>query len=178
LNLKINSEITSQKIILIDGDNIRPMMVEEALSIAKDRNLDLVQFPSNSENPSSFCICKILDYQRLLRGKSSKPHLKIVTSEKKKGLVQVKFRPSTSEYDYDKKIDTMIDYLRAGHPVRARIKFKGKEQKRPELGHEMIKKIAYDVSIFGIQIGSTMAEGKNLFINIFPCKEKSPAISC
>jgi translation initiation factor IF-3 len=116
------------------------MATTEALSLARQQDLDLVEVASNSEPP----VCRILDYGKLkyLQGKKERESQK---GRKTSLLREVRVRPRIGQHDMDAKVRKVRELLGTGAKVKVSVMFRGREITHPELGVQLLKQIAEDV---------------------------------
>lgn len=120
------------------------MSVNEALSAAEERGLDLVEVSPNASPP----VCRIMDY-----GKYKYQASKRAAEAKKKtarvDIKEVKLRPKTEEHDYQVKLKNAMRFLEDGNKVKVTVMFRGREVTHPEFGFELMKRIAQEVGDAG-----------------------------
>ena len=142
------------------------LSVQEALAQARGRGLDLVEVAPQSRPP----VCRIMDY-----GKYKYEQARKARAAKKKQhqieLKEVKFRPKIETHDLEFKVRHARRFLEEGNKVKLTLMFRGREQAHPELGQEVLQKVAEAVSDLG-QVESDMkAEGRFLHMVIAPKKK-------
>ncbi|NOY64193.1 MAG: translation initiation factor IF-3 [Nitrospirae bacterium] len=131
---RVNERIRAKEVRLIDADGkqIGIVPLREALSIAEDRGLDLVEVAPNSNPP----VCRIMDYGKF-KYQLSKKHSHKKTIEVK----EVKVRPNIDKHDLELKIKHIIRFLEDGNKAKVTLFFRGREIVRPELGMQVFEKI-------------------------------------
>ncbi len=138
--LKINERIRAQQVRLIDQDNNQVGVVEkyEAMSLAREAGLDLVEVAPTSQPP----VCRIMDYgkhlyqqKRKLR-ESHKKHSIHATS-----LKEIRLRPETDLHDLKIKVNHAREFLEKGHKVQFTVFFRGRQMLHQERGYEMLESI-------------------------------------
>jgi translation initiation factor IF-3 len=142
------------------------MSVNEALSAAEGRGLDLVEVSPNASPP----VCRIMDY-----GKYKYQASKRAAEAKKKSarvdIKEVKLRPKTEEHDYQVKLKNAFRFLEAGNKVKVTVMFRGREVTHPEFGFELMKRIAEEVGDAGqVEMAPRMA-GRFMTMVIAPKKK-------
>ncbi|MFN0057358.1 MAG: translation initiation factor IF-3 [Planctomycetota bacterium] len=140
---KILTRPSIEKIRVIDdeGGLLGILEVTQALEMAKERELDLVELDPHSKPPT----CKLMNYGRYkynLR-KKQKKNKKTVVKRK-----ELKLRPKTEDHDFQVKLRHARKFLEEGHKVLVTMLFRGREQKHPELGFELLNKFAKDLDDF------------------------------
>lgn len=164
---KINTEITSKIIRLInyDGEQLGIVPLTEALQIAKNLNLDLVEIQPKAKPP----VIKIMNYGKF---KFSINKKNTIAKKKQKDLKikEVKFRPNTADNDYHIKIKNIKNFLQNGNKTKITVSFKGREIIHKENGTELIKKICNDLADFCKIESEAKFEGKNIITIVRPIK--------
>ena len=137
---RINNDIRCREVRLLGEDNelIGVMPTVEALRMAKDRNIDLVEISPNAEPP----VCRLIEYGKFLYEKSKD------AKKKKQKIVQVKeikFRPGTDEGDYQVKLRNLIRFLEEGNKAKVTLRFRGREMAHQHLGLDVLKRVEHDL---------------------------------
>ena len=125
------------RVIGSDGEMVGVLSRDEALRMAEDEGLDLVEIQPNADPP----VCKVMDF-----GKFKFELQKKANEAKKKSkqveIKEVKFRPVTDEGDYQIKLRKMREFLVEGDKIKVNIRFRGREMSHQELGRQMVMMIA------------------------------------
>ena len=152
---RANSRITSPEVQVInsDGENLGIINLQEAISKAKNENLDLIEIAPNARPP----VCKIMDM-----GKYK------YDQQKKIDLKEIKLRPVTEVHDYTFKIKNAQKFLSKGDKVKFTIRFKGREMQHANLGNELMEKIKVDIKEIGKVELQPKLEGKQMIMVIQP----------
>lgn len=142
------------------------MSPQEALRIARERNLDLVEVSPTAQPP----VCRILDfgkylYQQEKREREAKKHQKIIT------VKEVKFRINVDEHDYETKKNHVLRFLEEGDKVKATIFFRGREMTRQGLGRALLNRLINDIGERGIVENMPRQEGNTLHLILAPPKK-------
>ena len=144
------------------------MRIEDALRLALEADLDLVEVAPMSKPP----VCKLMDYGKFKYESAVKAR-----EDRKKQvntvIKEMKLRPKIDDHDYETKKSHVIRFLRAGDKVKITIMFRGREQSRPELGFRLLKKLAEDVTEFGFVEYSPKQDGRNMIMVLGPVRKKS-----
>ena len=137
--------------------------IEEALQIAVDSELDLVEISPNSDPP----VCRVMDYGKFLYASSKK---KQEGKKKQKQIIvkEVKFRPGTDVDDYDVKLRKLVNFLADGNKAKITLRFRGRELAHPELGMEMLQRIEADLKNVSIVEQSPKIEGRQMVMVLAP----------
>ena len=162
---KINHRITSSEVQVIDssGNNLGVLNVNEAINIAKNEDLDLIEIAPNARPP----VCKVMDIGKFKYDQQKKAN-KAKKKQKKIELKEIKLRPVTDVHDYSFKIKNAQKFIVKGDKVKFTIKFKGRELQHPQLGHELMKKIQEDMKLIGKVELLPKFDGKQMIMVIQP----------
>ena len=164
---RINEEVTAPEVRLIDQDGEQKgiVPVSEALSMAEEAGLDLVEIAPQAEPP----VCRIMDYGKFIYQKQKKQQ----EARKKAKQVQVKevkFRPGTEEGDYQVKLRNLKRFLEKGDRVKVTIWFRGRELAHKELGLKMLERVQQDVAELGTVEQMPKMEGRQMHMMVVPKK--------
>ena len=160
-----NNRISSPdvQVIASDGENLGVMNTNEAISMAKNQGLDLIEIAANANPP----VCKIMDMGKFKYDAQKKAN-KAKKKQKKVELKEIKLRPVTEIHDYSFKIKNAQKFLSKGDKVKFTIKFKGRELQHSNLGHELMDKIKTDIEKLGKVELQPKFEGKQMIMVIQP----------
>ena len=159
----MNEEITVPKVRLIgaDGEQIGIVATKEALGLADEAELDLVEIVPTSEPP----VCRIMDFGKFLFELNKKKHA-AKRKQKQIQIKEIKFRPGTEKSDYQVKLRNIIRFLNNGDKVKITLRFRGREMAHQELGVKMLKRIEQDLEEFGIVEQLPKLEGRQMVMVI------------
>ena len=162
---KANERIRSPEVQVIssDGKNLGTLAINEAINIAKQEGLDLIEISPNAKPP----VCKIIDngkYKYDLQKKANKAKKK----QKIINLKEIKLRPVTDIHDYNFKIKNAQKFLSKGDKVKFTVQFKGREMQHTSLGHELMKRIINDTNSIGKIEVRPKFEGKQIIMIVQP----------
>lgn len=168
---RINERIRVPEVFLIDetGAQIGVMSTREALNMAKDRGLDLVEVAATARPP----VCKILDYGKLKYTKKKKTQ----EAKKKQTVVTVKeiqLRPRTEEHDLETKFRHIVEFLLRGDKVKITVMFRGREVAYAVQGREMLERVIKSTEAFAAPESWPKLEGRRMICVIGPTG-KAPA---
>jgi len=162
---KSNNRIISPEVQVIgnDGENLGILNTNEAISMAKEKGLDLIEIAPNAKPP----VCKIIDmgkykYEAQKKANKAKKKQKIVL------LKEIKLRPVTEVHDYQFKIKNAKKFISKGDKVKFTIRFKGRELQHSHLGKELMDKIKIDMKEIGKVELNPKFEGKQMIMVIQP----------
>ncbi|MEO1140067.1 MAG: translation initiation factor IF-3 [Pseudomonadota bacterium] len=162
---RINDRIRANEIRLIgaDGENVGVVTPDEAMGMAEEAGLDLVEISPNANPP----VCKIMDF-----GKFKYEQQKRESEARKKQKVievkEVKFRPNTDTHDYDVKMRNVFRFLENGDKVKITLRFRGREMAHQDLGRDLLERVAGDVEGMGKIENMPKMEGRQMIMIIGP----------
>lgn len=170
MEYRVNRQIRAKEVRLIDqdGKQIGIVPLQEALRIAEERGLDLVEIAPNANPP----VCKLLDYGKFLYELKKKE--KEARKKQKEHSMEVKdmnLSLRIDEHDLKVKLKHMREFLEDGDKVRVRIRFRGRENVHPELGDKLVSKIVEELSDCGQLEGPPKKEGNFLTFSLLPKKK-------
>lgn len=135
---RINEAIPTEQVRVVDekGKQLGVMSKNKALSIARQRGLDLVEVAPDGKPP----VCKLLNYDqfRYAQKKKTKDQKK---KQKSQSCKEVWFRPGTADHDFNSKLKRIKAFLEEGNKVRIRVLFRGREATHPETGQAVLQKV-------------------------------------
>jgi len=142
----INENISAREVRLIgaDGEQIGIVSIDEALQVAEEAKLDLVEISADANPP----VCRIMDYGKHLFEKKKQ----VAAAKKNQKQIQVKevkFRPGTEEGDYQVKLRNLVRFLSDGDRAKVSLRFRGREMAHQELGMELLKRVETDLAEYG-----------------------------
>ena len=160
-----NNRITSPEVQVINsaGENLGVLNLQEAISKAKDENLDLIEIAPNARPP----VCKIMDMGKYKYDQQKKLN-KAKKKQKKIELKEIKLRPVTEVHDYTFKIKNAQKFLSKGDKVKFTIRFKGREMQHTKLGNDLMEKIKIDMETIGKVELQPKFDGKQMIMVIQP----------
>ena len=162
---KSNNRITAPEVQVIgsDGDNIGIINTNEAITMAKEQGLDLIEISPNAKPP----VCKIIDMGKFKYDAQKKANV----AKKKQKIVllkEIKMRPVTETHDYDFKVKNAKKFIGKGDKVKFTIRFKGRELQHSHLGRELMDKIKVDMQDIGKVELHPKFDGKQMIMVIQP----------
>jgi len=166
---RINNAIRTREVRLIgpDGENVGVVTLKEALDIARDADLDLVEVAPNADPP----VCRVMDFGKFLYEKAKKDR-EARKAQTKIEVKEIRLRPKTSEHHRSFKVRDAQRWLEEGKKVLVRIRFRGREIHYPEIALEDLKDIAEELSDFSsIELAPKM-EGRTMLMMLAPAKKK------
>jgi translation initiation factor IF-3 len=151
-----------------DGEQFGVLNTREAISLARDKGMDLVEVAATADPP----VCKIIDFGKFQYENKKKAH----EAKKKQVTItvkEVKFRPGTDDHDYDYRVKHARDWLNEGDKVKATIWFRGREMAHRELGARILERMERELAdIAEVEVRPKM-EGNQMFIILTPKRGKA-----
>ena len=162
---RVNERIRVPEVRLIGpaGEQVGIVRIEDALRVAADADLDLVEVAPEAKPP----VCKIMDYGKFKYETAQK--LRESRKNQQQTVVkEQKLRPKIDPHDYETKKGHVIRFLEAGSKVKVTIMFRGREQSRPELGYRLLQRLGADVADHGFIETSAKQDGRNMTMVLAP----------
>ena len=162
---KSNNRINSPEVQVIasNGKNLGILNTNEAIAMAKEEGLDLIEIAPNAKPP----VCKIIDMGKYKYDAQKKAN-KAKKKQKKIELKEIKLRPVTETHDYLFKIKNAQKFISKGDKVKFTIRFKGRELQHSNLGHDLMSKIKEDIKLVGKVEMNPKFDGKQMIMVIQP----------
>jgi translation initiation factor IF-3 len=164
---RINDRIRAREVRLVDpdGEQLGIKLLPEALAIARQLDLDLVEVAPGANPP----VCRIMDYGKFKfdaaqRAKESRRKAVHV------GIKEMKYRPKIGPGDFDTKTRQVAKFLEEGHKVKITIMFRGREVFHPELGKKILDRIAEQMDGMGKSEATPRLDGRNMVMVLAPDK--------
>jgi translation initiation factor IF-3 len=169
---RINDRIRVPEVRLVGpaGEQVGIVRIEDALRLAREAELDLVEVAPMARPP----VAKLMDYgkfkyENAQKARESRRH------QTNTVIKEMKLRPKIDSHDYETKKGHVVRFLKAGDKVKITIMFRGREQSRPELGYNLLKKLASDVDEYGFVESAPKQDGRNMLMVLGPLKKKTEA---
>jgi len=166
--VRINEEITSREVRLIDadGEQVGVTPIDKAQQLAIEAELDLVEISPNAEPP----VCRIMDFGKF----QFEQNKKLQASKKKQKQIhikEIKFRPGTEEADYQVKLRNLIRFLTDGDKAKITLRFRGREMAHLELGKQLLERVEKDLEEYGTVEQFPKMEGRQMVMVLGPKKK-------
>jgi len=164
---RINDKIRGVSQVRLVGDNVEQGVYsyQEAIRIADEQNLDLVEISPNADPP----VCRVNDYQKFLYQKKRKEKEQKANS-KKIEIKEIRFGPQTDEHDYQFKLKHAIEFLKDGNKVKSYVFFRGRSILFKEQGEELLARFCADLEEVGKPESQPKLEGKRMIVMLAPKK--------
>jgi translation initiation factor IF-3 len=155
-----------------NGEQVGIVRVEDALRLAAEADLDLVEVAPMAKPP----VAKLMDFGKF------KYEAAMKAREARKNQVntvikEIKLRPKIDPHDYGTKKGHVERFLKGGDKVKVTIMFRGREQSRPELGYRLLQRLAQDILELGTVESAPKQDGRNMVMVIAPTKKKAQAMA-
>ncbi len=166
---RLNEDIRVRECRLIGehGDQLGIVSITEAQRIADDAGLDLVEIAPNGVPP----VCRVMDYGKFRYEQEMKAKL-ARKKQAKIELKEMKFRPKIDVGDYNTKKKHVVRFLEAGNKVKVTIMFRGREMAHPEIGLNILEKLAADLKEEAVIENQPRLEGRNMHMLLAPTRKK------
>jgi translation initiation factor IF-3 len=169
--IRVNDRIRAREIRVIDenGEQLGILAPFEALKLARERGLDLVEVSPTAVPP----VCRIQDYGRFLYEKekserAARKRQKVIT------IKEVKFSVTVDEHDYQTKKNQAVRFLSEGDKVKASLRFRGRQMAHRELGYKIINRLIQDIGDTGVVEFMPRMEGTILHAILAPSRKETP----
>ncbi|HSI95687.1 MAG TPA: translation initiation factor IF-3 [Methylophilaceae bacterium] len=165
---RINGDITASQIRLIgvDGEQLGIVGLTQALSMAEEAEIDLVEIAPQAAPP----VCRLMDYGKFKYHESKKQH-EARLKQKQVQVKEVKFRPGTDEGDYQVKLRNLIRFLEEGDKAKITLRFRGREITHQELGLALLKRVEADLQEHAVVEQFPKMEGRQMVMVLGPHKK-------
>ena len=155
------------RVIDADGEQVGVIKTEEALAMAQEAGLDLVEVSPNASPP----VCRVMDYGKY-KFEANKQQQKAKKKQKQIQVKEIKFRPRTEEGDYKTKVRKLREFLEKGDKAKVTLRYRGREFAHQELGLELLKRVAADLEEFSSVEQMPKMEGRQMVMMLSPKKAK------
>ena len=165
---RINEAIRAKEVRLIDesGKQVGVVPLSQALAIARERDLDVVEVAPQAAPP----VCRLMDYGKYIyeRAKREKEARKAQRVE----IKEIRLRPKTGHHDRNLKVKRIRDFLAKGHKVKVRVLFRGRERSHPEIGREILQGLAEELGDMASVEHHPKMDGRSMLMILSPASEK------
>jgi len=168
---RINGEITAPQLRLVaeNGDQLGIVAVGDALRMAEEQNVDLVEIAPLAVPP----VCKLMDYGKFRYREQKKAH-EAKLKQKQIQVKEIKFRPGTDEGDYKIKVGKLIQFLDEGDKAKVTLRFRGREMAHQEFGVRLLERVRKDLEVHAIIEQFPRLEGRQMVMVLAPKKKGVP----
>ncbi len=154
------------RLVTAEGEQHGIVPIEEALHMAEEAGLDLVEVAPTAKPP----VCRVMDFGKFKFEQSKKQH----EARKKQKQIQVKeikFRPGTDEGDYQVKLRNLIRFLKEGDKTKVTLRFRGREMAHQDLGMKLLQRVEADLSEYAAVEQYPKLEGRQMIMVLAPRKK-------
>ncbi|HNQ96394.1 MAG TPA: translation initiation factor IF-3 [Anaerolineales bacterium] len=164
---RVNEGIRVPEVRLIgpNGENVGVVSMKQALQIARDAELDVVEVSPNASPP----VCRVMDFGKFIYERAKKER-EAKKSQTKIEVKEIRLRPKTNEAHRGFKVDDARRWLLGGNKVRVTIKFRGREMDYPEIALEDLKEIAAALADVSVVEAAPQMEGRTMLVVLAPSK--------
>jgi len=160
-----NHRIRAQRVLVIDEDGTKKgiMMTRDAIDLAKEKGLDLVEVAPQADPP----VARILDYGKYLYTQQKRQR----DARKKQAqhqLKSIKLRTKTEDHDLQTELKKAREFLEKGDRVKVHVVYRGREMAHPELGRKMMERVVKELEPLGAPLDNGEMQGRNLITLIAP----------
>lgn len=148
-----------------DGGNVGVVSIKEALKIAREAEMDLVEVSPGANPP----VCRVMDFGKFIYEKAKKER-EAKKAQTKIEVKEIRLRPKTNSAHRGFKVDDARRWLQQGHKVRVTVKFRGREMDYPEIALEDLKEIAADLADVAVIEVPPQMEGRTMLVVMAPAK--------
>ena len=168
-NYRVNSQIRAKEVRLIgpDGENIGKISIQEALRVAEEAKLDLVEVARGANPP----VCRVMDIGKFIYQRKKKER-EARRAQTKIEVKEIRLRPKTSDHHQGFKVRDARRWLEKGNKVKVRIRFRGREVHYPEIALENLREIAAELQDVGVIEHYPSREGRSMLMILAPASEK------
>jgi len=168
LKHRVNRDITAPQVRVVDqeGEQRGIMPLDEAMAIAEEAGLDLVEIAPQADPP----VCRIMDYGKF-RFEEQKKRQSARKKQKQIQVKEIKFRPGTDIGDYNVKLRNLIRFLTEGDKVKVTLRYRGREMAHQELGRDLLKRVEKDLEEYGTVEQFPKMEGRQMVMVMAPKKK-------
>jgi translation initiation factor IF-3 len=164
---KINGKITAREVrVVFEGEEPRVMSTSDAIKLAEEQELDLVEISPNAVPP----VCKIMDYRKFLYNQKRKQK-ELKAKQSKVVLKEIRFGPNTDDHDFQFKLAHGRKFLEEGSKLKAYVFFRGRTIVFKDRGEILLLKFVQELSDIGTLEQMPKLEGKRMIVMINPKKK-------
>lgn len=168
--LRVNEEIRGREVRVVtsEGEQLGIMLVRDALRLAQERDLDLVEVAPTAKPP----VCRIMDYGKF-RYEQSKKEREARKNQKITDVKEVRMTPKIEDHDFQVKLKAASKFLKDGDKVKAQVRFRGREIVHADLGRKLLAKLAAGLQDIAAVERDSRLEGRSMVMILAPKQEKA-----
>ena len=167
---RINGEIRVPEVRLtgLDGEMIGIVRTSQALAMAEEADVDLVEVAPNARPP----VCRLMDYGKFRFEQAKREKEARKNQQKVIQVKEVKFRPQTDKNDYDTKLRALTRFLADGNKAKVTLRYRGREMAHQEFGTDLLNKVKEDLADIAQVESFPKLEGRQMIMVLAPKKKK------
>jgi translation initiation factor IF-3 len=167
---RINDRIRVPEVRLVgpEGEQVGVVPIGEALRLAQDAELDLVEVAPMARPP----VCKLMDYGKF-KYESAQKAREARRNQALTVIKEMRLRLKIDPHDYETKKGHVVRFLKGGDKVKITVMFRGREQSRPEMGYRLLQRLAADVADLGVVESNPKQDGRNMVMVIAPHRNQA-----
>ena len=157
------------RLVAENGDQLGVVAVVDALKMAEEQNVDLVEIAPTAVPP----VCKLMDFGKFRYREQKKAH-EAKLKQKQIQVKEIKFRPGTDDGDYKIKLGKLVQFLEEGDKAKVTLRFRGREMAHQEFGVRLLERVKADLDAVGVVEQFPKLEGRQMVMVIGPKKKAVP----
>ncbi len=172
--LRVNEEIRGREVRVVtsEGEQLGIMLVRDALRLAQERDLDLVEVAPTAKPP----VCRIMDYGKF-RYEQSKKEREARKNQKTTDVKEVRMTPKIEDHDFQVKLKAASKFLKDGDKVKAQVRFRGREIVHADLGRKILTRLATELQDIAAVERDSRLEGRSMVMILVPKQEKAEKVA-
>jgi len=163
--LFVNEQIKAREVLVVDpeGTQLGVMKTDEALQLAREKKMDLVNVAPNAKPP----VCRMMDYGKH-KYEQSKKDREAKKRQRTTSIKEIKLRPNIDKHDFDVKAKRGQKFLQKGDKIKVTVMFRGREITHPEIAQRLCKDLADQLADYGVVEKPAKQEGRNMIMILAP----------
>lgn len=161
----MNEQIKAREVLVVDADGTQlgVMKTDEALALAQEKKLDLVNVAPGARPP----VCRLMDYGKH-KYEQSKRDREARKKQKTTTIKEIKLRPNIDKHDFEVKAKRGMKFLQNGDKIKVTVMFRGREITHPEIAQRLCKQLAEDLAEYSVVEKPAKQEGRNMIMILAP----------
>lgn len=161
----MNEQIKAREVLVVDADGTQlgVMKTDEALALAQEKKLDLVNVAPGARPP----VCRLMDYGKH-KYEQSKRDREARKKQKTTTIKEIKLRPNIDQHDFEVKAKRGLKFLQNGDKIKVTVMFRGREITHPEIAQRLCKQLAEDLAEYSVVEKPAKQEGRNMLMILAP----------
>ena len=161
----MNEQIKAREVRVVDaeGNQLGVMKTDEALKLAQEKKMDLVNVAPNAKPP----VCRMMDYGKH-KYEQSKKEREAKKKQRTTSIKEIKLRPNIDKHDFDVKAKRGQKFLQKGDKIKVTVMFRGREITHPEIAQQLCKDLANQLADYGVIEKQAKQEGRNMIMILAP----------